>query len=278
MIDLHLHSLCSDGEFSPSEVVKKAKQENISVISLTDHDSISGISEASATASKLGIQFIPGVELEASTDISKSRYIHILGYNFSKYNLLEQYLNALKQERITLVKKYISLLNELGYPLTFEDVTTLTPGSHLTVYHIATLLSKKGYFDFSIAKKLFLNPDGKYYIPRHFYNVDFIINLIIQSGGIPVLAHPCRLRQKGNELDRYIAFLSQKGLRGIEVYYSSHSKSEVEFYKFLADKYHLLMTAGSDWHSPKDNIQMGLSIPFEEKLVFQLLNHSDKAN
>lgn len=271
MIDLHLHSLCSDGEFSPSDVVKKAKSENISVLSLTDHDSISGIEEARKTAAKLGMYCISGVELEASTDITKSRYIHILGYNFSRYDLLNNYLKRLKDERISLIKKYINLLNNLGFNTTFDEISSLTPGEHLTVYHIPKLLSKKGFFDFSTAKKIFINPDGKYYIPRHFYNVDFIINLILNSGGIPVLAHPCRLRQKGNELDKYVASLSQKGLKGIEVYYSSHSKAEIEFYRFLAEKYHLLMTAGSDWHSPNDNIQMGLSIPSEDELISHFL-------
>lgn len=271
MIDLHLHSLCSDGDFSPSDVVKKAKDENISVLSLTDHDSISGIDEAKKTATKLGIRCIPGVELEASTDITKSRYIHILGYNFSRYDLLSEYLNRLKNERIFLIKQYIYILNNLGYNVTFDEVSSLTPGEHLTVYHIAKLLSKRGFFDFSTAKRMFLNPDGKYYIPRQFYDVDFIINLILDSGGIPVLAHPCRLRQKGNELDKYVASLCPKGLKGIEVYYSSHSKEEIEFYKSLAEKYNLLMTAGSDWHSPNDNIQMGMSIPLEDKLISYFL-------
>lgn len=271
MIDLHVHSLCSDGDFSPSDVVKKAKQENISVLSLTDHDSISGIFEANKVATILGMKFISGVELEASTDISRSRYIHILGYNFSRYDLLEEYLKNLKNERISLIKQYINLLNELGYYSTFDEVSALTPGEHLTVYHISKLLSKKGFFDFRTAKKLFLNPDGRYYIPRRFYNEDFIINLILNSGGIPVLAHPCRLRQKGDELDKYVGSLCQKGLKGIEVYYSLHSEKEVEFYKSLAKKYHLLMTAGSDWHSPNDNIQMGLSIPLENDLVSHFL-------
>lgn len=271
MIDLHLHSLYSDGEFSPSDVVRKAKNENISVLSLTDHDSISGINEARKTATTLGMYCISGVELEASTDITKSRYIHILGYNFSRYDLLNDYLNKLKKERIALIKQYINLLNNLGYNTTFDEVTSLTPGEHLTVYHIAMLLSKKGFLDFSTAKKMFLNPDGMYYIPRHFYNEDFIINLILDSGGLPVLAHPCRLRQKGVELDEYVSSLCLKGLKGIEVYYSSHSKAEIEFYKSLAKKYNLLMTAGSDWHSPNDNIQMGLSIPSEAELISHFL-------
>lgn len=271
MIDLHLHSLCSDGEFTPSDVVKRAKHENISVLSLTDHDSISGITEARKTATQLGMYCISGVELEASTDITRSRYIHILGYNFSRYDLLNDYLNMLKDERVSLIKQYINLLNNLGYDTTFDEVSSLTPGEHLTVYHIAKLLSKKGFLDFSTAKKMFLNPDGKYYIPRHFYNEDFIINLILDSGGIPVLAHPCRLRQKGVELDEYVSSLCLKGLKGIEVYYSSHSKAEIEFYKFLAEKHHLLMTAGSDWHSPNDNIQMGLSVPSEAELISHFL-------
>ncbi len=273
MIDLHLHSLYSDGDLSPSEVVKRAKKENISVLSLTDHDSISGLLEAKETAIKLGIKFIPGVELEASTDIKNSRCIHILGYNFKNYELLNQYLSNLKRERLNLIKQYVDLLNRLGYYTSFNEVSALTPGQHLTVFHIAVLLSQKGYFDFKTAKKLFLNPDGKYYIPRNFYSTDFIINLILKSGGIPVLAHPCRLSQKGTELEQYVYELFKEGLQGIETYYSSHSETEISFYKLLAREYHLVETAGSDWHSPNEKIKMGISIATEDELVYNLLNH-----
>lgn len=272
MIDLHLHSLASDGELSPSELVLQAKQENITVISLTDHDSISGLCEAKRQCEKLGITFIPGVELEASTEISRSRYIHILAYNFKDYTLLGNYLNNLKVERQQLIRDYVILLNSLGYTTSFEEISSLTPGTHLAVYHVVMFLCRKGYFnDFSTAKKIFINPDAKYYIRRNFYDVEFIIQLILKAGGIPVLAHPCRLPQKGEELDSYLAFLTQKGLKGIESYYSQHSKNEIVFYEYLSRKYNLIQTAGSDWHSPNESIKMGMHLPNEDQIVSCIL-------
>ncbi len=278
MIDLHLHSLYSDGELSPSDVVERAYQAGVSVLSLTDHDTISGLREAQKTATSLGINFIPGVELEAATNIGKSQYIHILGYNFKNYDLLNQYLDYLKWERIDLVKRYINLLNNIGYKTSFEEVTSLTPGEHLTVYHIAVYLSKVHEFDFNEARELFLDPGSKYYIPRHFYNVDFIINLILQSGGIPVLAHPCRLPEKGKELEKYVATLSKKGIKGIETYYPLNSRSETKFYEYLAEKYRLLKTAGSDWHSYNDNFHIGMSTSENDKIILGLLHHVNEIN
>lgn len=274
MIDLHLHSFISDGELSPSEIVKKAKQEGINTISLTDHDSISGIEEAKFTCKQLGIRFIPGVELEAATDISRSRYIHILGYNFNNLNILNDYLIKLRKERIHIINKYVKILRTLGIYTSYEEISSITPGLHITPYHIPMFLSQKGYYEsFSKAKKDFINPDGQYYIPRNFYDVDFIINLILKAGGVPVLAHPCRLPQKEEALDSYVAELTRKGILGIETFYPEHSNEDIFFYKSIAQKYNLLQTAGSDWHSEQDYIKMGFEFSDEEKIVENLLHY-----
>lgn len=275
MIDLHTHSLFSDGDLTPSEVVKRAKQKGVSVLSLTDHDCILGLEEARLACEQMGIQFIPGVELEAATDISQSNYIHILGYNFDKPEILDQYLKTLREERLSIINKYIELLNHLGFNTCFDEINALTPGMHLTTYHIPVFLYKKGYYEtFEAAKKDFLHPDGKYYISRNYYDVDFIIDLIIRAGGIPVLAHPCRLPQKNANLDSYISTLKQKGLMGIETYYSQHTAADILFYESLAKKYNLLQTAGSDWHSSTENIEIGMNPFNEEKIVNTLLNYS----
>lgn len=272
MIDFHTHSLFSDGDLLPSEVVKKAKQNNVSVLSLTDHDSILGLNEARIACEQEGIQFIPGVELEAATDISHSNYIHILGYNFQRPEILNQYLITLRQERIYIIKKYVDLLNSLGFNTDFNEVNSSTPGLHLTTYHIPIILCKKGYYEtFESAKRDFLYPDGKYYISRNYYDVDFIIDLILKSDGIPVLAHPCRLPQKGNDLESYVRVLKEKGLKGIETYYSQHSKSDIAFYESIAKKYDLIQTAGSDFHTPNEDIQIGISVLDEGKIIGNIL-------
>lgn len=274
MIDLHLHSHYSDGDFSPSEVVKKAHSLGISVLALTDHDSIRGIDEARLACNELSMKFISGVELEASTDVSRSKYIHILNYNFKDATLLKNYLSNLRQERINTINQYIEIMKKLGIDVSFEKINSLTPGCHLTVYHIPMYLCKMGYYsDFSLAKKDFINPNGKYYIKRNYYDVEFVIDLIKKSGGVPILAHPYRLPQKDLELDNYIAYLKTLGLVGIETYYKNHSPKEVCFYEALAKKYNLLQTSGSDWHCDSD-IEMGLNPPNEEKLVYDLLHYA----
>lgn len=274
MIDLHLHSYFSDGSFSPSEVVERAVQKGVSVLSLTDHDSIAGIDEAKCMCENLGINFITGVEFEASTDTIRSRYIHILGYDFTDINLISNYLNQLRSERIALIHKYVDRLQSLGIFTDFDEIASLTPGLHITAYHIPNFLYKKGYYsNFSAAKKDFINPDGKYYIERNFYDVPFIINLILKAGGIPVLAHPCRLPQKNQDLDFYISYLTKLGISGIETYYPEHSDDDIIFYQSIANKYGLLQTAGSDWHS-ENSITIGMEPPDEALIISNLLSYN----
>lgn len=134
-------------------------------------------------------------------------------------------------------------------------------------------LCKKGYYSsFEEARRDFIDPTGKYYIERNFYDVEFIINLIINSGGIPVLAHPRRLEQKGDELVSYISYLKNIGIVGIETNYAYNSKEETTFYKSIAKKYNLLQTAGSDWHCDSD-LDMGITLSNEQDIVNSLINY-----
>ena len=165
-------------------------------------------------------------------------------------------------------------MKTLGIYTSYEEISSITPGLHITSYHIPMFLHKNGYYEsFSKAKHDFINPNGQYYIPRTFYDVDFIINLILKAGGIPVLAHPCRLPQKKDFLDSYVAELSHKGILGIETFYPEHSNEDISFYNSLAEKYNLLETAGSDWHSEQYHTEMGFHLSNEQKIVESLLNY-----
>lgn len=249
IIDLHLHSYFSDGEFSPSDVINFAHNRNVRMVSLTDHDSILGLDEARKVAKSNKMIFVDGVELEAYIDISTCKYVHLLAYNFQDNHKMMTYLNTLKSERLDLVHKYVKLLQSQNFKITFEDVNSLTPGSHLTSSHIAVWLYKNGiYPSYNEAKNNYLVPGSKNYIPTNYHTIEELIKLVLDCGGIPILAHPYRIGYDNAKLDYFISYLKTLGLKGIESYYGDHSKEQIDFCLKLSHKYNLVSTGGSDWH------------------------------
>lgn len=264
MIDFHLHTLYSDGDFTPFELVRLLKESGVRSFSVTDHDSTLALGETQKIADELNMEFIPGVEFEAYYDIKNEQYVHILGYNFINLNEVNNYLIKLRTERINLIYDYIQLFDRIGMPISFNEINSLTPGMHLTTSHIAACIQKKNYAKtFEEAKKRFLIPSSRYYIKRNYYTAEFIIDLILKSGGIPVLAHPCRIHMNSNEIKEFISKLKSYGLQGIEAIYLNSSEEQKKFFELFAKKNGLFITAGSDWHSPKDNYNPGIELPYE---------------
>lgn len=140
MIDFHLHTIYSDGDYTPFELVRLLRENNVTSFSLTDHDSTLGLKEMQVLANKFQMEFIPGVEFEAYYDIENEQYVHILGYNFSNLNEIDKYLVKLRNERINLIYDYIQLFNNIGMHISFEEINNLTPGIHLTTSHIAACI------------------------------------------------------------------------------------------------------------------------------------------
>lgn len=265
VFDYHLHSLASDGSFSPESVVSFAHRNGVNSISLTDHDTISGLEKARIMAQNLGIEFIDGVELEA--DISPYQYCHILAYYIKNLNMLDNYLYTLRKERINIITAYIHLLQNQNYSITFDDVRALSPGEHLTPMHIATwLYLNNHYSSFQEAKKAYLVPGTYNYIPRIYHSYIDILKLIDNCGGVSVLAHPFRLNFDNEVLEQFVNKLKLHGLKGIEAYYSYHTSSQVNFCLYLAKKYNLVVTGGSDWHCFEDRKEIGIKLPNDVKL------------
>lgn len=260
VVDLHLHSFYSDGNYTPSQVVNLAYAKKVSILSLTDHDCIMGIPEARNIANDLNISFISGVELQADLIDIPGSYVHILGYNFKDFSLMEQYLHSLRLERIDTISKYIKLLQSQGFDVDFDAIRSLSPGLHLTCGHIATWLVKNNFFsNFQEAKANYLLPSSSNYIKRDLHYTDEIISLIKKCGGVPVLAHPYRINFSYKQLDNFVDYLVSQGLEGIEAYYKPHIDRK-EPILALARKYGLLVTGGSDWHN-YDDPSPGINIP-----------------
>jgi len=252
MIDLHIHTIYSDGTYTPEEVVCKAKELGLVAISITDHDSVSGLEEAISAGKKLGVEVVPGVEM--STDIGEDE-IHILGYYLNWKN--DGFLAKLKEfqaARVERNQKLVKKLESLGMRIDYDELKGLAPQGVISRLHIARLMVKKGYVSsIGAAFEEWLNPGRPAYVEKMKVSPFEVIKLILKAGGVPVLAHPYLSKR-----DDLIPDLVEAGLQGIEVYHSAHSPQVSEHYLKIAQRYHLLVTGGSDCHGEaKDEVLMG---------------------
>lgn len=253
-IDLHIHSTASDGTFSPKEIVntalKIAGNENPLVIALTDHDTVAGIKEFQKAASKHKKQLtaIPGIEI--STNYHGIE-IHILGYNINPENktLLEQ-LKLYRESRDGRNEKIIEKLKVQGFDLSIDELTPAKPGESVGRPHIAKLMMKKKYvFSVQEAFDKYLAEGRNCYVERLMPTPQEAINLIKNSGGIPVLAH-LMLYKKLNtaQKENLVHELKEDGLIGIETYYSTYTPVEQLYVSSLAKQWGLSETGGTDFH------------------------------
>ena len=264
MIDLHIHSTASDGSFTPAEIIEAALADGIDAIAITDHDTIDGVKDVTEAGIPHDLEFITGIELSAQPlpGLPGNGSIHILGYGFSIYDrALNQTLTTLKQARADRNPRIIQKLNDLGFSLTQEEVVSLCSPGQTGRPHIAQAMVEKGYVEnFNQAFDLYLAKDRPAYVDKYRISCKEAIQLILDAGGIPVLAHPGILGDHKTEpVAQLVERLCDLGLQGIEVFYTDHSRSQTEYFKHLAEKLNLFPTGGSDFHGTmKQGVQMGI--------------------
>lgn len=261
MIDLHLHTKCSDGQFSPTEIVRMAASAGITAMAITDHDTASGIAEAKEAALQYGITCFSGIEIS----VKGAGELHILGYGIDPDSKsLQEFCQKHAKNRQSRSLRLIQYLNSCGVFLTLEEVQAYNEGRSSGRPHFARALAEKGYAS-SVSDAF----DRYLTTPEYYANVERPkptpekgIRIIQEAGGIAVLAHPHQVRLPDTELDSLVVSLRQQGLSGIEAYYSLHTSEQTAFYLRLAEKYDLLVTCGSDYHGPKvkPDIQMGTGV------------------
>jgi predicted metal-dependent phosphoesterase TrpH len=266
-IDLHTHSIASDGSMTPGELVKYAKECGLSAISITDHDTIDGIAEALEYGEVFDIEVIPGLEISADYKLE----MHILGY-FSKlkYANMQQTLLSLRESREKRNPKIVNKLREMGFDISMEEVKREAFGKIIGRPHIAKAMLRKGFV--SSIKEAFdkyLSIGRPAYFKKNKLTPKECIKEILNAGGVPVLAHPALLDMDSQELDDTLASLKKDGLVGIEAYYVENNPEDTNKLVKLADKYNFLKTGGSDYHgSFKPDIEIGkgygnLYIPYK---------------
>lgn len=260
LIDLHIHSTASDGSYTPSEVVTLAQKQGLCALSLTDHDTLAGLHEAEEKAKELNIEFIRGCELSAKyldTDV------HILGLYVPKDRALlqdlEKELAVFIERRNTRNKKIITKLQEHHIDITLEEVEEEAGGNVIARPHFANVLVQKNVvantkeaFDKYLAKGKLAFVEREVISPHH------AVSLLKEARAVPVLAHSKLIKCTEQEYFNLIEELIPLGLKGLEVYHSVHSFEDERYYLGVAQKYHLCISGGSDFHGKsKPDIKIG---------------------
>lgn len=248
VIDLHTHTSYSDGTDTPAQLINKALAAGISIIGLTDHDSISGWQEAT-DALRTGISLVPGAEISCQTPDGIS--VHILGLLFDSNNSeLMSTLEKTRENRHGRMGKIIARINEAGIDITMDDVLEqLSDGATLGRPHLADALVKKGIVaSRDEAFTQMLHNNSKYYVSHYSPTPEAAIKLIKAAGGVSVIAHPMAShRGRTISLDTFGSII-HAGLDGIEVDHRDHSPEEKSQLIKLANESNLVMTGASDYH------------------------------
>ena len=247
-IDLHTHSTYSDGTDKPSELINKALAAGITIIGLTDHDSISGWQEAT-TSLRPGISLVPGAEISCQTTDGIS--VHILGLLFDSSNSeLMNTLEKTRENRHGRMEKIIARINEAGIDITMNDVLAqLSDGATLGRPHLADALVKKGVVaSRDEAFTQMLHNNSKYYVSHYSPTPEDAIALIKGAGGVSVIAHPMASHRGRTISLETFGSLIDSGLDGIEVDHRDHSPEEKKQLIALANGSNLVMTGASDYH------------------------------
>ncbi|TME97147.1 MAG: PHP domain-containing protein [Chloroflexi bacterium] len=247
-IDLHTHSLRSDGAYEPRELVRMAASRGVRIQALSDHDTLLGVGEAVAEGATLGVRVIPATELNTESEWGD---VHVLGYFVDPADAaLEDRLRWLRENRGRRIELMVEKLNALGYAVSLERVLEIAQGGALGRPHLAQALFEKGYvksyddaFDTLIAK------DSPAYVRRVGLTPLEAVELVRAHGGVPSLAHPGTVLGLAGLLPRLVA----AGLAGIECYYGEHSPSATTTFLALAQTNRLIPTGGSDFHGRSEH-------------------------
>lgn len=240
-VDLHIHTVASDGALTPLQVVEEAGAKGLTAIAITDHDTTAGIDEALRAAEGTALEVIPGIELSADQG---SEEIHILGYYVDHHDApLQKKLDVLRRARRKRARRMVEKLAALGVPVRWERVLEITAeSSAFGRPHIAQALKERGYvISANEAFDRYIGLEGPAYVSRYKLTPVEALEMITAAQGLPVLAH-----SRGQEYR--LRELAAAGLVGLEAYYPSYSMKESEALARLAEKHNLIPTGGTDFH------------------------------
>ncbi len=273
LCDMHTHSSCSDGSFSPEKLIELAKESGVRAIALCDHNTISGLKQFTDAAAKSDITAVPGIEI--TTDY-KGKEVHILGLFLREksYGLLTEYLEVMNRRKEESNKVLAKRLYDSGYMIDYAEIKGNAGGAVPNRVHFANALMEKGYVS-SISEAFggILSENGDFYTPTEKYDALDTIEFLASINALPVIAHPL-INLSYEMLCDFLPRAKKLGLVGMETIYPLFSKEDAAVADELATKYGLMRSGGSDFHgSNKPEIKIGvgkdnIAVPYQmyEKL------------
>ena len=264
--DLHAHSTASDGTLSPAELMQHAHAAGVNVMALTDHDTTAGIAEARDTATQLGMEFIPGIELSVTWD---NRTVHIVGLGIDENSEpIQAGIKKLMEFRQWRAEEIGRRLEKAGYPDMYEKAKAYSNGRLIGRVHFARALVAAGHADtVGAVFKKFLVGGKPGFVPGAWAELSDVVKWIREAGGRAIIAHPARYDMTRTKLRQLIADFKELGGEGFEVCSGSHSKDDVNTMAQHARDFGLLASAGSDFHGPENPwVNLGQLAPIPQGL------------
>ena len=277
-IDLHVHTLYSDGVYSPEKIVDTAIDVGLQAISLTDHDNVLSYQVAQDYIKEKNLadklEVIRGVEINT---LYKNYEVHILGYFMDCDNSdFQNLLKTQQQARVAQTKEIIMLIaKKEGIRIKYDDIQKqVAPGGSIGRPHIAKAIANAGGTSNVIeAYAKYINDSSPVYVPRKTVSPYDAVEVIYGAGGVPVIAHPYDI----DIAEKLIKNLMTCGLRGIEAYHRKHSPACVEYFSSMAEELGLIVTGGSDFHAPNSlNGQVVLGKNFVPEWIYDKLVQEKK--
>ncbi len=266
IIDLHTHTVCSDGSMTPAELVRHARASGLAAVAVSDHDTADGVKEAMAVGADIGIEVVPAIELSAISDTET----HILGYFIDPDSeALVKAVDNIRAIRTQRIGETCEMLEKYDIHVTLDEVKAKAGGGILCRAHIAKLMTEKGYSESpKAAFNQWLNVGCPCYSESQALTDTEAVELIRAAGGDAYLAHLHLTKKSGDDLEAFVKHLADAGLTGIEGYYTDYTPEMAETYRNLAKKYNLKISGGTDFHgSFKPHISIGrglgeMTIPY----------------
>ena len=267
MIDLHVHTNASDGTYSPAGVVRLACKAGLAAMAITDHDTVDGVEEAVKAAENTSVELVPGVEIS----VGDTDNIHIIGLFVDIWeDNFRALMDKLKKHRFERNFQLISNLQKEGFDITYEKVSETMDAGNVGRLHIANYLQQYcAAGDYRKIFKKYLVPGAKTYVPIDHISEEEGINAILDSGGLPFLAHINYLKMPEKGVEDTVKRLLKYGLAGIEVFYSGYNKKTEILAHNICSKYGLLKSGGTDFHGARrPGVYLGtgrgnLCVPYE---------------
>jgi len=249
MVDLHTHSTESDGTLTPEQLVEHATNEGVTALALTDHDTCAGIAAATGAGDELGVQVIPGIEIEV--DYSPGTF-HLLGLGIYRWrNVLEPALKELAEHRVARNLLMVQKIQDAGIPADYKAIMDIAGGSIVGRPHFAQFLMRQGVVNsVQEAFNRYLAEGKPFYAARERLSLARSVRLIHEAGGKAVIAHPNSLHLSATKLQEKLVEWKETGVDGVEAFHSNATYSECKRYEAMANELNLLITAGSDFHGP----------------------------